>query len=58
MKEKTQVEDIDRSLYDFRFEDKDAYKVEEGLSEEIVKQISEEKNVPEWMREFRLMSLK
>ena len=58
MKEKTQVEDIDRSLYDFRFEDKDAYKVEEGLTEEIVKQISEEKNDPEWMREFRLKSLK
>ncbi|MBQ8946303.1 MAG: Fe-S cluster assembly protein SufB [Lachnospiraceae bacterium] len=57
MKEKTQVEDIDRSLYDFRFEDKDAYKVEEGLTEDIVLQISEEKGDPEWMREFRLQSL-
>ena len=58
MKEKTQVSDIDRSLYDFRYEDKDAYKVEEGLTPEIVEQISKEKNDPEWMREFRLDSLK
>ncbi|MCR5399919.1 MAG: Fe-S cluster assembly protein SufB [Lachnospiraceae bacterium] len=58
MKEKTQVADIDRSLYDFRFEDADSYKVKEGLTEDIVNQISEEKGDPEWMREFRLRSLK
>ncbi|MBR1861361.1 MAG: Fe-S cluster assembly protein SufB [Lachnospiraceae bacterium] len=58
MKEKTQVDDIDRSLYDFRYEDKDAYKVEEGLTEDIVRQISDEKNDPDWMREFRLKALK
>ena len=57
MKEKTQVEDIDRSLYDFRYGDEDAYKVSEGLTPDIVKQISEEKNDPGWMREFRLKSL-
>ncbi|SEJ09657.1 Fe-S cluster assembly protein SufB [Lachnospiraceae bacterium A10] len=57
MKEKTQVEDIDRSLYDFRFEEKDAFKVEEGLTPDIVRQISKEKNDPEWMTEFRLKSL-
>ncbi|MGI6117338.1 MAG: Fe-S cluster assembly protein SufB [Bilifractor sp.] len=56
-KEKTYVEDIDRSMYDFRFEEKDAYKVSEGLTPEIVRQISEEKNDPEWMRDFRLHSL-
>lgn len=32
MEEKTFVEDIDRSLYDFRNEDKDAYRIEEGLT--------------------------
>ncbi len=58
MKEKTQVEDIDRSIYDFRYADEDAYKVEEGLTEKIVNQISDEKNDPDWMREFRLKSLK
>ena len=36
MEEKTFVEDIDRSLYDFRNEDKDAYRIEEGLTREIV----------------------
>ncbi|MBR1758635.1 MAG: Fe-S cluster assembly protein SufB [Lachnospiraceae bacterium] len=55
--DKTYVEDIDRSLYDFRFENKDAYKVDEGLTPEIVKTISDEKKDPAWMREFRLHSL-
>ncbi|RKJ79630.1 Fe-S cluster assembly protein SufB [Pyramidobacter sp. CG50-2] len=58
MKEKTYVEDLDRSRYDFRFEGKDAYKVEEGLTAEIVARISAEKNDPPWMREFRLNALK
>ncbi len=57
MKEKTQVADINRSLYDFRNEEKDAFRVEEGLTEEIVRQISKEKNDPEWMLEHRLASL-
>ena len=57
MEEKTFVEDIDRSLYDFRNEDKDAYRIEEGLTSDIVEQISREKHDPEWMREFRLKSL-
>ena len=45
--EKTYVADIDRSLYDFRNEDKDAYRIKEGLSEEIVEEISRGKNDPE-----------
>ena len=57
MKEKTQIEDINRSMYDFRYDEKDAYKVEEGLTSAIVEQISKEKNDPEWMRQFRLKSL-
>ena len=56
-KEKTYVEDVDRSLYDFRNVDEDVYKVAEGLTPEIVKQISKEKNDPEWMLELRLKSL-
>ena len=55
--EKTHVEDIDRSLYDFRNEDKDAYRIKEGLTEEIVLQLSEEKKDPEWMRDMRLKAL-
>lgn len=57
VREKTYVEDIDRSIYDQRIEDKDAFKVRDGLTKEIVEQISKEKNDPEWMREFRLKSL-
>ena len=55
--EKTYVEDVDRAFYDFRYEEKDAYKVDQGLTPEIVEQISREKNDPEWMRRFRLKSL-
>ena len=39
-REKSQVEDINRSLYDFRYEEKDAYKVDAGLTPAIVEQIS------------------
>ncbi|MGO4971470.1 Fe-S cluster assembly protein SufB [[Clostridium] aminophilum] len=55
--EKSQVADVDRSLYDFRYEEKDAYRIESGLTPEIVKQISEEKHDPDWMLDFRLKSL-
>jgi len=58
MEEKTRVEDVDRSFYDFRYEDRDNYKVKSGLTEEIIEEISREKNDPEWMRRFRLESLK
>ncbi len=54
---KPDVKDIDRSLYDFRYDEKDFYKVKEGLTEDIVRQISKEKNDPEWMTEFRLKAL-
>ncbi|MCR5624887.1 MAG: Fe-S cluster assembly protein SufB [Lachnospiraceae bacterium] len=56
-KDKTIVEDVNRSMYDFRNEDKDAYRFEEGLTHDIVEQLSKEKNDPEWMREFRHKSL-
>ncbi|MBQ4383154.1 MAG: Fe-S cluster assembly protein SufB [Firmicutes bacterium] len=55
-KEKTNVADVDRSFYDFRYAD-DSWKVSSGLTPEIVAQISEEKHDPDWMREFRLKSL-
>ena len=58
MKEKTYVSDIDRSIYDVIDEEKDAFRLESGLSEDVVKKISEEKNDPDWMRNFRLQSLK
>ena len=57
MKEKTYVEDIDRSIYDVKDEERDAYKVDEGLTEAIVEQISREKKDPPWMELFRLQAL-
>ncbi|MCR5526953.1 MAG: Fe-S cluster assembly protein SufB [Lachnospiraceae bacterium] len=54
---RSQVKDIDRSIYDFRYKEDGFYKVDEGLTEDIVKQISKEKHDPEWMTEFRLRSL-
>ena len=44
MKEKSHVNDIDRSIYDIRDVEKDAFRLEEGLTEDIVRKISEEKN--------------
>ena len=41
MKEnKTYVEEGDRSFYDFRYDDKDSYKVASGLTPDIIRQIS------------------
>lgn len=57
MKEKSHVDDIDRSVYDIRDKERDAYRIEAGLTPEIVDKISKEKNDPEWMHEFRLKSL-
>ncbi|MBQ6674631.1 MAG: Fe-S cluster assembly protein SufB [Ruminococcus sp.] len=57
MKEKTNVNDIDRSLYDFRNEEDESEYFDSGLSKEIIRAISDEKNDTDWMREFRLRSL-
>ena len=57
MKEKTYVEDINRSIYDFRNEDTDNFKIAAGLTPELVSQISKEKNDPAWMQNFRLQAL-
>ena len=58
-KEKAEVQDINRSMYDFRYEEKDTdfYKIQEGLTKDIVLEISEKKGDPAWMRDFRLKSL-
>lgn len=52
-------DDVNRELYDFKDEEReeDFYKVDEGLTPEIIEEISREKKDPQWMREFRLKSL-
>lgn len=44
--EKTYVEDVDRSIYDFKDDEKDAFKLSAGLTPSIVEQISREKHDP------------
>lgn len=57
MKERTYVDDVDRSVYDIKDEENDAYRIKSGLDASIVEKISKEKNDPVWMQNFRLQSL-
>ncbi len=57
MREKTYVADVDRSIYDIRDEEHDAYRMEAGLTPAIVEKLSKEKGDPAWMQQFRLESL-
>ncbi len=56
-KKKTFVEDIERTLYDIRNEDRPIYRTQQGLTEEIIRDISRQKKDPAWMLDFRLKSL-
>ena len=44
--------------FDFQTETEAVFKARKGLDREIVTQISEMKGEPDWMRDFRLESLK
>ena len=57
MKEKSQVMDIDRSIYEIKDVENDAYRRKSGLTPEIIEKISKEKNDPIWMQQFRLQAL-
>ena len=56
-RKKTYIEDIDRGIYDIKNDFTYRYKTDKGLTEDIIMEISREKNEPEWMRDFRLKSL-
>ncbi|WP_425516620.1 Fe-S cluster assembly protein SufB [Peptoniphilus ovalis] len=49
---------MDRGVYDIKNKFTYKSKTEKGLTEEIVRQISKEKDEPEWMLESRLKALK
>ncbi|WP_230398716.1 Fe-S cluster assembly protein SufB [Novisyntrophococcus fermenticellae] len=55
--EKTRVDEVDRSIYDIRDEVHPSFEVQSGLTESIVRKISDEKHDPAWMRVFRMKSL-
>ena len=54
---KTKLEEINRNIYDIKNKDEFDFKIEKGLTKEIIEEISKQKNDPEWMREFRLKAL-
>ena len=58
MKKKTNIEELDRGIYDIIEDVEISKKLDKGLTEEIVREISKEKDEPEWMLEIRLRALK
>lgn len=55
-REKIQVQEIARNLYDVKDTDHDSYRITRGLTPEIIREISESKNEPNWMLQQRLKS--
>jgi Fe-S cluster assembly protein SufB len=56
--EQKNVLEINRENYDHFNEERLTFKAQPGLSEELVRQISKDKNEPEWMLNKRLTGLK
>lgn len=54
---RTQVADVDRSLYDFVKPEEGYERYADGLTPEIVRSISERKDEPDWMLRMRLDAL-
>jgi len=54
---KTQIDEINRNIYDIKNADNFEFKMKKGLSKQIVEEISKQKNDPEWMKNFRLKAL-
>ena len=48
---KTQVEEINRNIYDIKNKDEYDFKIKKGLTPEIIEEISKQKNDPDWMKE-------
>ena len=56
-RKRAQVDDINRSLYDFKMSEEGYERYADGLSTDIVRAISEKKDEPDWMLEMRLKAL-
>ncbi len=56
-RKKTYVADIERGVYDIKDEMQHKFTTGKGLTEEIVRKISQKKNEPQWMLDFRLKAL-
>ncbi|MBI3159301.1 MAG: Fe-S cluster assembly protein SufB [Chloroflexi bacterium] len=55
--DKELLKGIDENRWDFRDPDTHVFKSRKGLGADIVRQISEKKNEPEWMLDYRLRAL-
>ena len=57
--ETKEIVDINRQIYDIKDVEnaEDFYRIEDGLTEDIVRKISEDKGDPAWMTDFRLKCL-
>jgi len=56
-KKRSNIEDVNRSIYDIKDKVEYAFKADTGLTEEIIREISSQKGEPEWMLEKRLAAL-
>ena len=57
MSMKTNLEEINRNIYDIKNKDEYDFKIKKGLTKSIIEEISAQKDDPDWMREFRLKAL-
>ncbi|MBA5745416.1 hypothetical protein H3289_27885, partial [Escherichia coli] len=53
----TEIPEIGEYQYGFHDKDTSVFRTERGLTEKVVREISNIKEEPEWMLEFRLKSL-
>ena len=57
-KNRTEVADIDRSLYDFTYGEEGFERLDAGITPDIVREISAKKDEPQWMLDMRLRGFK
>ncbi len=57
-RKKSQIDDLDRGVYDIKDEVEYSYNSGSGITEEIVREISAQKEEPDWMLQIRLKALK
>ena len=46
---KTNLDEINRNVYDIKNKDEYEFKIQKGLTKEIIEEISKQKNEPDWM---------
>ena len=51
------IEEINQNIYNFKNEDNYDFKIQKGLTKEIIEEISKQKKEPDWMLKIRLKAL-